>query len=153
MKALTLSLLFFFTAGTEAKIFDRCHLASILKLHGLDGYRGIPLDDWICLVHHGNGFNSKSVTSRKNRKIQFFGIFQIDNHWWCDNKQGYSANLCKMSCNAFINDDLNDDIACAKKIVKSRQKMNAWDDWQRNCKGKNVSEWTLGCKFDFHGSG
>lgn len=27
------------------------------------------------------------------------------------------------------------------------------DDWQRNCKGKNVSEWTSGCKFDFHGSG
>ncbi|KAG8129776.1 hypothetical protein E2320_016501 [Naja naja] len=107
MKALmTLSLLIFFTAGRETKIFARCHLASFLKLHGLDGYRGIHLNDFplspfklgICLVHHGSGFNSKSVTSRKNRLIQFFGIFQINSYWWCDNNQGYSANLCKVSC-------------------------------------------------------
>uniref|UniRef100_A0A670YVR7 Uncharacterized protein n=1 Tax=Pseudonaja textilis TaxID=8673 RepID=A0A670YVR7_PSETE len=99
MKALmTLSLLIFFTAGREAKIFARCHLASFLKLKGLDGYHGIRLNDWICLVHHGSGFNSKWVTSRKNRLIQFFGIFQINSRWWCDNNQGYSANLCKVSC-------------------------------------------------------
>uniref|UniRef100_A0A8C5WY92 Lysozyme n=1 Tax=Laticauda laticaudata TaxID=8630 RepID=A0A8C5WY92_LATLA len=83
MKALTtLSLLIFFTAGREAKIFARCHLASFLKLNGLDGYRGIRLND--C---------DKSVTSRKNRLIQFFGIFQINNHWWCDNNHGYSSQL------------------------------------------------------------
>ncbi|XP_034289877.1 lysozyme C, milk isozyme-like [Pantherophis guttatus] len=153
MKALTLILLIFFTAGREAKIFGRCQLASVLKSNGMDGYRGIHLDDWICLVHHGSGFDSELVTSRKNRKIQFFGIFQIDSHWWCDRKQGYSANLCKRPCSAFLDDDLRDDIACAKKIVLGRQKMNAWDNWQINCKGKNISEWTSNCKFDFYDSG
>ncbi|XP_058025869.1 lysozyme C, milk isozyme-like [Ahaetulla prasina] len=153
MKALTLILLIFLPAGREAKIFDRCQLASALKSNGMDRYYGIHLDDWICLVHHGSGFDSKSVTSRKNGKIKFFGIFQISSQWWCKRNQGYSANRCKMPCSAFIDDDLGDDIACAKKIVLDRQKMNAWEDWQVNCKGKNISRWTSDCKFDFYDSG
>uniref|UniRef100_A0A8C6XAG2 lysozyme n=1 Tax=Naja naja TaxID=35670 RepID=A0A8C6XAG2_NAJNA len=90
---------------------------------------------------------------KNNRLIQFFGIFQINSYWWCDNNQGYSANLCKVSCSALIDDDVRDDIACAKKIVLGRKKMNAWDDWQRNCKGKNISKWTSDCKLDSHYSG
>lgn len=45
MRALTLSLLIFFSAVREAKIFSRCEFASILKLNTLEGYAGIHMDD------------------------------------------------------------------------------------------------------------
>ncbi|KAM6474878.1 lysozyme C, milk isozyme-like [Liasis olivaceus] len=146
MKTVTLSLLFFFIAANEAKVFTKCELAALLKRHGLDGYYGYSLGNWVCMAYYESKYNSRAVGPKNSNGSRDYGIFQINSRWWCNNNQGTTANGCKKSCSAFTNDDITDDIACAKRIVRDPNKMDAWVAWRKYCKGKDLSEWTRGCK-------
>ncbi|XP_032068107.1 lysozyme C, milk isozyme-like [Thamnophis elegans] len=145
MKALILTLLFLFIAANEAKVYTKCELASILKRNGMDGYYGYSLGNWICLAYYETNYNSGLVGEPNWDGSRNYGIFQINSRWWCNNYQGHTANHCKKSCSAFTNDDITDDIACAKRIVREPQGMDAWFAWKNHCKGTNLSEWTWGC--------
>ncbi|XP_026539918.1 lysozyme C, milk isozyme-like isoform X1 [Notechis scutatus] len=145
MKAIVLSVLFLFIAANEAKVFSRCQLVSILRRNGMDGYRGYKLGNWICMAYYESGYNSRAVGSSNSNGSRDYGIFQINSRWWCNNYQGPTANGCNKPCSAFTNDDIIDDITCAKRIVRDPNGMNAWVAWKKNCKGTNLSRWTSGC--------
>ncbi|XP_070592196.1 lysozyme C, milk isozyme-like [Erythrolamprus reginae] len=146
MKALGLTLLFLFIAANEAKIYTKCELASILKRHGMDGFHGYSLGNWICMAYYESKYNSRLVGPRNWDGSYDYGIFQINSRWWCNNYSGRTSNGCKKNCSAFKNDDITDDIVCAKRIVKDPNKMNAWVAWRNKCKGTNLSKWTSGCR-------
>ncbi|KAM3844093.1 lysozyme C, milk isozyme-like [Vipera latastei] len=146
MKALVLALLFLFIVANEAKVYSKCELASILKRNGLDGYYGYALGNWICMAYYESRYNSRAVGPRNSDGSRDYGIFQINSRWWCNNYQGRTANGCNKPCSAFTNDDIADDIVCAKRIVRDPQRMNAWVAWKKYCKGKNLSKWTSGCR-------
>ncbi|XP_070592195.1 lysozyme C-3-like [Erythrolamprus reginae] len=146
MKALTLTLLFLFIAANEAKVFQMCELSSVLKRSGMDGYRRVTLGDWNCMAYHESRFNSQAVGPPNTDGSRGYGIFQINNSLWCDNKQGPTANGCNKPCSAFTNDDITDDIECAKRIVRDPQGMNAWPAWRNHCKGRDVSSSIQGCR-------
>uniref|UniRef100_A0A8C5SL68 lysozyme n=1 Tax=Laticauda laticaudata TaxID=8630 RepID=A0A8C5SL68_LATLA len=149
MKSLPLTLLFLFIAANEAKVFTNRELASTLTGKDMDGYRlqlGFSFIiqafytpflacflPGICMDYHENGSHD-------------YGIFQINSHYWCNNKQSPTANDCNKPCSAFINDDITDDIVCAKRIVRDPQKMGAWVAWRNHCKGRDLSQWTRGCR-------
>ncbi|XP_020653230.3 lysozyme C, milk isozyme-like [Pogona vitticeps] len=143
---LVISLLYLLVAVNEAKVFGRCELASLLKRKGMSGYRGYSLGNWICTAYYESRFNSRAVGPRNSDGSRDYGIFQINSRWWCSNGQGRTANGCRKSCSAFINDNITDDIQCAKRIVRDPQRMNAWVAWVKHCKGKDLSRWTRGCK-------
>ncbi|XP_070597200.1 lysozyme C-1-like [Erythrolamprus reginae] len=145
MKALVLALLFLFIAANEAKVFQKCELASLLKRNGMDGYSGVKLGDWICMAYHKSRYNSRAVGPPNTDGSRDYGIFQINSRYWCNNNQGPTTNGCNKPCSAFINDDITDDIVCAKRIVRDPQGMNAWVGWKNNCKDRNLSKWTRGC--------
>ncbi|XP_026581582.1 lysozyme C, milk isozyme-like [Pseudonaja textilis] len=145
MKAIVLAVLFLFIAANEAKVYSRCQLVSILRRNGMDGYRGYSLGNWICMAYYQSRYNSRFVGPQTSNGNRQYGIFQISSRWWCNNYQGPTANGCNKPCSAFINDDITDDITCAKRIVRDPNGMNAWYAWQKNCKGKNLSRWTRGC--------
>ncbi|KAH0628950.1 hypothetical protein JD844_010615 [Phrynosoma platyrhinos] len=126
MKVLVFTLLCLFIAINEAKVFSRCELAARLKRGGLDGYYGYSLGNWICMAYHESRYNSRAVGRPNWDKSRDYGIFQINSRWWCSNGQGKTANGCKSSCSAFTNDDITDDINCAKRIVRDPNRMNAW---------------------------
>ncbi|XP_033019115.1 lysozyme C, milk isozyme-like [Lacerta agilis] len=146
MKVLALTLFCFLLAGNEAKVFGRCELAARLKRAGMDGYRGVSLANWICTAYHQSSFNTRLVGPQTSSGNREYGIFQISSRWWCDNGHGSTANGCGISCSAFLNDDITDDINCAKRIVRDPNGMNAWYAWKKFCKGKNLSKWTKGCR-------
>ncbi|XP_070597203.1 lysozyme C-1-like [Erythrolamprus reginae] len=146
MKALALALLFVFTAANEAKIYEKCVLASILKRSGMDGYRGIKLADWVCMAYHESKYNSQVVGPPNTDGSRDYGIFQINSRYWCNNNQGPTANGCNKPCSDFTNDDITDDIECAKRIVRDPQGMDAWVAWRNHCKGKDVSSFIQGCR-------
>ncbi|KAM3844091.1 lysozyme C, milk isozyme-like [Vipera latastei] len=146
MKALVLALLFLFIVANEAKVYSKCQLASILKRNGLDGYYGYALGNWICMAYYESRYNSQAVGPRNLDGSRHYGIFQINSRWWCINYQGRTANGCNKPCRAFTNDDIADDIVCAKRIVRDPQRMDAWVAWKKYCKGKNLSKWTSGCR-------
>uniref|UniRef100_A0ABM5FPR7 Lysozyme C, milk isozyme-like n=1 Tax=Pogona vitticeps TaxID=103695 RepID=A0ABM5FPR7_9SAUR len=143
---LAISLLCLLVAVNEAKKYERCELASTLNKNGMKGYYGYSLGDWLCLAYHESGFNTRAVGPPNSDGSRDYGVFQINSRWWCSNGQGRTANGCRSSCNAFINDDITDDIRCAKRIVQDPQRMNAWVAWVKHCKGKDLSSWTRGCR-------
>uniref|UniRef100_A0A670KDP1 Glycosyl hydrolases family 22 (GH22) domain-containing protein n=1 Tax=Podarcis muralis TaxID=64176 RepID=A0A670KDP1_PODMU len=127
MKVLALTLFCLLLAGNEAKRFDKCELAKRMKQEGLDGYHGISLADWVCTAFHESRFDTSAVGPPDSDGNRDYGIFQISSRWWCDNGHRPTANVCETSCNAFLNDDITDDIKCAKRIVLDHQGMGfAW---------------------------
>ncbi|XP_077180409.1 uncharacterized protein LOC143831233 [Paroedura picta] len=139
------ALLFFLIAANEAKVMEKCEVAKILKSHDMDGFHGASLGDWVCMAHYESGFNTAAVGPPNTDGSQDFGIFQINSKYWCAHNKLPSHNGCNTNCNSFLNDDITDDIVCAKRIIQDPNKMNAWVAWVRNCKGKDLSEWTRGC--------
>ncbi|XP_061477680.1 lysozyme C, milk isozyme-like [Rhineura floridana] len=145
MKVLALTFLCLLIAVNEAKVFEKCELAAFFKQHGLDGYYGHSLGNWICTAYHESRYDSGAVGPPNTDGSRDYGILQINSRWWCDNGQGETANGCRISCDAFTNDDIIDDIECAKTVVRDPQGMDAWVAWKNHCKGRDLSEWTHGC--------
>ncbi|XP_054859885.1 lysozyme C, milk isozyme-like [Eublepharis macularius] len=137
--------LFLLISVNEARVFKRCELATILRNAGLDGYYGYSLGNWLCMAYYESNFNSRAVGRPNSDGSRDYGIFQINSRWWCSNGQGRTANACHTSCSNFVNDDISDDIECAKRVVRDPNRMGAWVAWRKHCKGRNLSGWTAGC--------
>ncbi|KAI4586692.1 hypothetical protein MJG53_004479 [Ovis ammon polii x Ovis aries] len=128
------------------KKFERCELARTLRRFGLDGYNGVSLANWMCLIYGESGYNTQVTNYNPGSKSTDYGIFQINSKWWCnDGKTPGAVNGCGVSCSALLKDDITQAVACAKKIV-SRQGITAWVAWKNNCRNRNVSSYIQGCK-------
>ncbi|XP_036315204.1 alpha-lactalbumin [Pipistrellus kuhlii] len=99
----------------QAKEFTKCELSQVLK--DMDGYGGVTLPEWICNIFHVSGFDTQTIVNN-NGKTEY-GLFQINNKLWCRDNQIQSKNICDISCDKFLDDDLTDDMMCAKKILDS----------------------------------
>ncbi|XP_015261709.1 PREDICTED: lysozyme C, milk isozyme-like, partial [Gekko japonicus] len=127
MKILSLpALLFSLVSVSEAKKFQRCEVTTTMRKAGLDLYYGYSLENWICMAYYGSKFNSGAVSGSNRHGSQNYGIFQISSRWWCSDGKGKTANGCRIPCSKLMDDDLQDDILCAKRIVRDRKRrMNA----------------------------
>ncbi|XP_047644549.1 alpha-lactalbumin [Phacochoerus africanus] len=96
-----------------AKQFTKCELSQVLK--DMDGYGDITLPEWICTIFHISGYDTKTIV-HDNDSTEY-GLFQINNKMWCRDNQIQSKNICGISCDKFLDDDLTDDMMCAKKIL------------------------------------
>ncbi|XP_054859834.1 lysozyme C, milk isozyme-like [Eublepharis macularius] len=139
-----LLLLVYFVFAIHAKIYERCELAKQLDNHGMDGYQGYSLANWVCMAFFESGFDTEAVSQNKDGTSDF-GIFQINSGWWCAVEDSVSENLCRIDCKDLLNADIENNILCAKRIVRDPQGMAAWNEWKTHCEGKNLSEWVKGC--------
>ncbi|XP_004711545.3 lysozyme C, milk isozyme-like [Echinops telfairi] len=130
----------------EAKIFSNCELARRLKARGLDGYHDYSLANWICLVKHESNFNTRALNRKNANGSSDYGIFQLNNQWWCKDNRYPSKNACDIAYSKFMDDNIDDDIHCAKRVVKDPNGMSAWVGWKNHCKGRNLSKYLAGCK-------
>ncbi|XP_067135997.1 lysozyme c-1-like [Centruroides vittatus] len=124
----------------EGKVYKRCEMASILARNGIPRNQ-IP--NWICLIRHESNFNSRA-TNRNRNGSKDYGIFQINDLYWC--APPGRNNECKIRCSKFLDNNIRDDIKCAKLIYK-RHKFNAWYGWKNRCRGKNMRSYVRGCKY------
>ncbi|XP_055293819.1 sperm acrosome-associated protein 5 [Moschus berezovskii] len=131
-------------ANAEAKIYERCDLAKKLEAAGLNGFKGYTVGDWLCMAHYESGFDTSFVNHNPDGSSEY-GIFQLNSAWWCYNGVTPTENLCHMDCHELLNRHILDDIMCAKKVVSSKNGMNAWDSWNQHCYGHDLSEWLRGC--------
>ncbi|KAL7847107.1 hypothetical protein SRHO_G00220870 [Serrasalmus rhombeus] len=130
-------------AVASAKVFDRCELARTLKAAGMSGFKNVSLADWVCTAYAESGYNTQA-TNRNTDGSTDYGIFQINNRWWCSNGQFPSYNSCRISCSQLLTDDISTAIQCAKIIV-SQQGISAWVGWRNTCENKDVSQYIAGC--------
>ncbi|XP_018014658.1 lysozyme c-1-like [Hyalella azteca] len=126
------------SASCYGKIYTKCELAKELKC--IYGFAQSSLGDWVCLVQHESSFNTAAVGQNKGSKD--YGLFQINDYYWCNS--GTGTNDCNINCDKLKDNDIADDVKCAKKIF-GRHGFNAWYGWKNNCKGKNLSSYTSGC--------
>ncbi|XP_015283854.1 PREDICTED: lysozyme C-like [Gekko japonicus] len=114
-----------FLVAVQAKIYERCELVKKLNDHGLDGYQGYSLANWVCLAFFESSFDTRAVGHKKDGTSDY-GIFQINSGWWCADEDSASDNLCDIDCKELLNPDIEKDIRCAKRIVEDPQGMDAW---------------------------
>ncbi|XP_047619921.1 sperm acrosome-associated protein 5-like [Phacochoerus africanus] len=131
-------------ATVDAKIYERCELATKLEKAGLNGFKGYTTGDWLCMAHYESGFDTSFVNHNPDGSSEY-GIFQLNSAWWCDNGVTPTQNLCHVECHELLNRHILDDIMCAKQVVSSQEGMNAWDSWSQHCSGHDLSEWLKGC--------
>ncbi|XP_029940623.1 lysozyme C-like [Salarias fasciatus] len=141
MKSLVFLLL---VAVSSAKVFERCEWARVLKRHGMDGFRGISLADWVCLTQWESHFNTKATNSNSNGSKDY-GIFQINSRFWCRDGS-FSHNGCNISCDQLLTDDVTAAINCAKRVVSDPNGIRAWVAWRNRCAGRDLSSYVRGCR-------
>lgn len=124
-------LLVFLAAPAFGRVYDRCSLARELNNLGVPKYE---IGNWVCIAQHESTFNSYTVGPANYDGSQDYGIFQINNRYWCSPPFGeFSHNICRIGCTELLNDSIEADLRCAQLIVRE-QGWGAWSTWQR-CSG------------------
>uniref|UniRef100_A0A672I8G3 lysozyme n=2 Tax=Salarias fasciatus TaxID=181472 RepID=A0A672I8G3_SALFA len=132
-------------AVSSAKVFERCEWARVLKSHGMDGYQGVSLADWVCLSQWESSYNTRATNTNSNGSTDY-GIFQINSYYWCQKSDGsFSHNACNISCNQLLTDDVTAAITCAKRVVRDPNGIRAWMAWISRCENRDLSSYVAGC--------
>ncbi|XP_028567465.2 uncharacterized protein LOC114587428 [Podarcis muralis] len=145
----SLALLFLgiIAAKNDAIIMERCKLAAILRDEGMEGFAGTRIEEWICLVSHTSGFNTSALNVGPTASN--YGIFLLSGRWWCrDAKTLDTRNHCNLSCGALQDDNITDDIDCAKRVVQGKKGFKAWRAWGKYCKGQEMKQYIAHCHLE-----
>ncbi|XP_030368953.1 lysozyme isoform X2 [Scaptodrosophila lebanonensis] len=111
----------------EPKKFQRCELTrELVEKYNFDK---TFLSNWICLVEHESNLNTSAITYRS--RSTNYGLFQIGSRDYCSETR--KGGLCNQKCEAFSNDDIADDIACAR-MIQEREGFKYWSGWDRYCR-------------------
>nr|Q06655.2 RecName: Full=Alpha-lactalbumin; AltName: Full=Lactose synthase B protein; Flags: Precursor [Notamacropus eugenii]CAA33281.1 unnamed protein product [Notamacropus eugenii] len=130
MSLLSLLLLGIALPATQAIDYRKCQASQILKEHGMD--KVIPLPELVCTMFHISGLSTQAEVNNHSNKE--YGIFQISNNGWCAEKQEDVANsVCGILCSKFLDDDITDDIECAKKILQLPEGLGYWKAHETFC--------------------
>lgn len=99
---------------------------------------------WVCIARHESEYNTAAV----NHGSGDHGLFQISNLFWCSPPgDGYA---CGLSCSDLEDDDIEDDVICAKRIHREHTRLsgdgfNAWVVYGSHCKGQDLNKYIDGC--------
>lgn len=114
----------------EGRILSECDVVRELQLAR---FSRSMMSNWICLMKSESGLNTRLVTGPKTASSYSYGILQINSNKWCT--RGRVGGLCNARCEDFANDDIQDDVRCAKKIY-DRDGFKAWNGWVKKCKNQ-----------------
>nr|XP_022900216.1 uncharacterized protein LOC111413461 [Onthophagus taurus] len=132
--------IFYFNQAVT-KVFERCELArELVDLHE------IPINQvatWICIVEHESNYNTSAV----NKASGDHGLFQISHLYWCSPPGNGFA--CGLPCSSFEDEDIEDDVVCARRIFRAHQRMtgngfSAWVAYNHHCRW-DVNKYIKGC--------
>lgn len=114
----------------ESKIYQTCE--AVKELGRAKISRSL-ISNWICLMQSESGMDTMKVTGPKAASSYSYGILQISSAKWCT--RGRVGGVCNKRCEDFLNDNIQDDIACAKIIV-AQEGFKSWNGWIKKCKDK-----------------
>ncbi|MPC27841.1 Lysozyme C, milk isozyme [Portunus trituberculatus] len=73
----------------------------------------------VCIAQYESTFNTKAHNKQNSDGSQDYGLFQLNNKYWCGNTH---KNECNMPCEALLDEDITDDVRCMKKIIRETEK-------------------------------
>ncbi|KAM4611465.1 uncharacterized protein ACJ7VT_012146 [Polymixia lowei] len=53
---------------------------------------------------------------RRHWSLGYYGLFQLNDSYYCQSGHRQSRNVCRKHCSDFIDDDISDDVACFVKF-------------------------------------
>ncbi|CAO1346397.1 unnamed protein product [Diamesa serratosioi] len=122
------------TLLSDAKVFKRCELAKELSQNTL--IERSFISHWVCLIESESGAQTSKVQEYPNLSTSY-GIFQINSKEWC--RKGRKGGECGMKCEDFLNEDIKDDIKCAK-VIYNRNGFKGWIEWISRCKNRPLPD-------------
>ncbi|XP_050741955.1 lysozyme S [Drosophila biarmipes] len=107
------------------RTLDRCSLAREMSDLGVPRDQ---LDKWTCIAQHESDYRTWVVGPANSDGSNDYGIFQINDLYWCQADGRFSYNECGLSCNSLLSDDITNSVRCAQKVL-SQQGWSAWSVW------------------------
>ncbi|XP_017103995.2 lysozyme S [Drosophila bipectinata] len=107
------------------RTLDRCSLAREMSNLGVPRDQ---LDKWTCIAQHESDYRTWVVGPANSDGSNDYGIFQINDLYWCQPEGRFSYNECGLSCNDLLSDDITNSVRCAQKVL-SQQGWGAWSVW------------------------
>ncbi|KAL0860504.1 hypothetical protein ABMA27_009878 [Loxostege sticticalis] len=101
----------------HARVFNRCQLSRELLRYNFP--RSL-ITNWVCLIEHTSGRATDRITSHNDSSTSY-GLFQH-----------------RISVTDLLNEDLADDVRCAKRVY-DRVGFNAWPTYS-HCKKKTLPD-------------
>ncbi|XP_075408895.1 lysozyme C-like [Tenrec ecaudatus] len=144
MKVLLILGFLFLSVTVQGKVFKRCELAKELKQLRMDGYEGISLANWMCLIKWESGYNTHIIKHSRGKSSNY-GIFQINSRFCDDGKTPKAHNACRISCNVLLQDDITQAVACAKEVVIRPKGIKSWVAWRNRCENRDLTQYVEGC--------
>lgn len=120
----------------DSRILKRCELARELLRLGIAKH---DVATWCCIAQYESKFNTSAVGKLNGNWSNDYGLFQVSDRYWCQSRADRSsANLCQITCQAFLSDNISEAVKCAQ-YVKKRQGWRAWAAYNGRCnKMKNL---------------
>ncbi|XP_061477710.1 lysozyme C, milk isozyme-like [Rhineura floridana] len=131
MNALDFAFFCLLIVATESKKYLKCQLHDELIIRGLDGYHGIGIGHWLCLVLFSSQFDTAHYEFTDGHP--YYGLFYLSGLLWCDNGRHPTKNGCNIDCEKFLDDNIADDIECVKKVSASKKGMFVWKTFEEYC--------------------
>ncbi|XP_042868764.1 lysozyme C-like [Penaeus japonicus] len=147
MRVLPLLLLVALVGASEAKIFRKCEFAELLERR----YRLSREDikNWVCIAEYESSFNTGAINRNRNRSVDY-GIFQINNKYWCDSS--YGKNACGIPCSDLMSDDISAALRCAEAVRRDTEGFRgrgngytAWVAYNNKCKNRDLDRYMADC--------
>ncbi|CAD7088875.1 unnamed protein product [Hermetia illucens] len=115
----------------QGTVYSRCGFAQTLYYdYGVTDMN--TLANWVCLVQYESSFNDQAVGAINYNGTQDFGLFQINNKYWCQGAVS-SSDSCGIACTSLLG-NLSASWSCAQ-LVYQQQGFSAWYGWLNNCNG------------------
>ncbi|KAK5640423.1 hypothetical protein RI129_011234 [Pyrocoelia pectoralis] len=129
----------------NSKVYKRCELAR--ELQEVYEIPQTQLATWLCISNYESHYN----TSAHNSGTGDHGLFQISELYWCS-PPGVGL-ACGVSCADLKDDDIEDDVICARRIFRQHQRLtgdgfNAWAVYKLHCSNKEHRDTFLKGCFD-----
>lgn len=132
MLLLRLSLLFAFIASISVShgyVYDRCGFAR--ELNDLGVSQGRTLDTYVCIAFAESSFNTDAIGRLNDDDSTDYGIFQINNRYWCSDGKYKSSNGCGVRCKDLLGESgVALSLKCAE-IVRAESGWKAWTTYYK----------------------
>ncbi|CAG0880485.1 unnamed protein product [Darwinula stevensoni] len=140
MQAIPFGLFLLLLPSARGYVYERCELAR--ELYYEHGFIRSTLGNWVCLIYHESGYNTSQLKGPGSGGSYDHGLFSIYDGFWCFPPGDFAD--CDVACEDLRNDDITDDVGCARFIWDNEGFM-AWHGWQENCMGTDVNSWVSDC--------
>ncbi|XP_058800191.1 uncharacterized protein LOC131669376 [Phymastichus coffea] len=117
---------------TSARILSQCDATKELIKAGI---QRTFISNFVCVMKTESNFNTAKKIGPGHKASYSYGIFQISSDKWCSAYR--PGGICNKHCNDFLDDDIQDDIVCAKTIFEI-EGFKHWTGWVKGCKNGSL---------------